>query len=210
MSDVLATPIQRCLDRWELGDPAVRAELFQACIDRLRVLAHQLFGGFPRLHRWLDTDDVLQEACLRLDRCLQAIRPKTTRDLLGLAALQIRRELLDLVDRFCGPNRVATLHETPFRASNSWADRMATVPCDEREIDCVAMWTEFHRQVDGLPSNLREVFDLHWYDGLAMGEIARQLDVSQSTVKRRWLQARLLLADHLPIDSLQKDDPLPG
>jgi RNA polymerase sigma-70 factor (ECF subfamily) len=58
----------------------------------------------------------------------------------------------------------------------------------------VASWTEFHRQVDALPCEARETFDLLWYQGLTQAEAAEVLGVSEPTVKRRWRAARVQLA----------------
>jgi RNA polymerase sigma factor (sigma-70 family) len=44
---------------------------------------------------------------------------------------------------------------------------------------------------------LREVFDLIWYDGLTQREAADVLDVSERTVRSRWLEARMALREAL-------------
>jgi RNA polymerase sigma factor (sigma-70 family) len=53
-----------------------------------------------------------------------------------------------------------------------------------------ARMTELHRQIDGLPAEEREVFDLLWYQELPQAEAAALLGVSVPTIKRRWLSAR--------------------
>ena len=58
--------------------------LFRAC-DRLRVLAGKGLSGFPALRRWVETDDVLQQAMLRLHRSLQQVRPSTVSEFFALA-----------------------------------------------------------------------------------------------------------------------------
>ena len=55
----------------------------------------------------------------------------------------------------------------------------------------LAVWTEFHRQVADLPEEDREVFDLLWYQGLTQAEAAAVLGISERTVSRRWISARL-------------------
>jgi RNA polymerase sigma-70 factor (ECF subfamily) len=57
----------------------------------------------------------------------------------------------------------------------------------------LAAWTEFHRQIDQLPDEGRETFDLLWYQGLSRAEAAALLKVSERTLKRRWQSARLKL-----------------
>src|SRR5437660_9266565 len=56
--------------------------------------------SFPNVRGWTETGDVLQNSLIRLLRTLQNMRPKTTRDFFNLAAVHIRRELLDLARHF--------------------------------------------------------------------------------------------------------------
>ena len=58
----------------------------------------------------------------------------------------------------------------------------------------LAEWTEFHQQVERLPDEAREVFDLVWYEGLSQVEAAALLGVPLRTLKRRWRAARELLS----------------
>jgi RNA polymerase sigma-70 factor (ECF subfamily) len=67
----------------------------------------------------------------------------------------------------------------------------------------LAAWTEFHSQIDRLPAEEREIFDLLWYQELSQAEAAAQLGVSERTVKRRWQSARLLL--HQALKGLLSD-----
>jgi len=55
-----------------------------------------MLGRFPTVRGWADTGDVLQSAVMRLLRALKEVRPGSVRDFFGLAAEQMRRELLDL------------------------------------------------------------------------------------------------------------------
>ena len=55
------------------------------------------------------------------------------------------------------------------------------------------MWSEFHQQVERLPEEEREVFDLLWYQGLSQAEAGQVLGVTERTIKRRWASARLRL-----------------
>src|SRR5947209_1947397 len=88
--------LQKQLDGMLAGDRAARDELFRRAADRLERLTRKMLQGFPGVHRWAQTDDVLQSALMRLLRALEAVRPATVRELFGLSAEMIRRELLDL------------------------------------------------------------------------------------------------------------------
>ena len=91
------TDIQACLDRLRSGDDSrtLGRHLECACV-RLSRLARKMLKGFPRVHRWEETDDVLQNALVRLRRALETTSPESVRSFVNLAAVQIRRELIDL------------------------------------------------------------------------------------------------------------------
>jgi RNA polymerase sigma-70 factor (ECF subfamily) len=61
-----------------------------------------MLRGFPGVGRWEQTDDMLHGALARLCQALEAAVPKSAQHFYNLAALQIRRELLDLTDRYQG------------------------------------------------------------------------------------------------------------
>ena len=72
MSDTQATTIvqiQKSLDRLR----AARDELIAVAADRLRLLTRQMLRDYPDVHRWEQTDDVMQKAVLRLCRALEAV-----------------------------------------------------------------------------------------------------------------------------------------
>jgi RNA polymerase sigma-70 factor (ECF subfamily) len=189
------TQIQHCLDRLAQGDEAARNELLACTCERLTRLARKMLRDFPDVQRWEQTDDVCQNASLRLWRALGEVPLTDARHFFRLAALQIRRELLDLVRRYRGPEGLGAAHATqaPGQGGESQAaphyDR-AEVSHDPRRL---AEWGDFHAQVDRLPDDEREAFDLIWYHGLSQEEAAAVLNVSLRTVKRRWREARLKL-----------------
>ncbi len=186
MSDDSRTIVlQRCLDRWHQGDGSARNDLLRHAARRLTRLAHKMFRDFPALRHWEETDDVLQNALIRLSRALQDGEVTSVYHFFRLAALQIRRELLDLAKHYFGPHGAA-------------AHAAGQAPQQEPENDThnpgrLALWTEFHRQVEALPAPEKEVFDLIWYQELPQAEVAALLKVDVRTVKRRWLAARLKL-----------------
>lgn len=197
MTDTSTVLVQRCLDRLRAGDAAARDELVGHAAGRLQALTRKLMGDFRALRRWEESGDVLQNAVVRLCRALAAVVPPTPRDFYRLAAAQIRRELIDLSRHHFGPHGGGANH------ASAGPDRSgATPPAHDPGQDTtdparVAQWTDFHRQVDLLPDELREVFDLLWYQGLTQEEAAGLIGVSVRTVKSRWRDARLRLADAL-------------
>ena len=63
---------------------------------RLSRLARKMLRSYPGVRRWELTDDIVQNAALRLWQCLDAVKPASVRSFINLAAVQIRRELIDL------------------------------------------------------------------------------------------------------------------
>jgi len=61
----------------------------------------------------------------------------------------------------------------------------------------LAQWREFHEQVEALPTDEQEVFNLLWYQGLSQAEAAALLNMSERTLQRRWQAARLKIFDAL-------------
>jgi len=188
--------IQACLDRIRGGDEAARGELLGYACERLRNLARKMLRGYPKVHRWEQTDDVLQNAAIRLHRTLQQIPVQTSLDFFRLAALNIRRELLDLARHYYGPQGQGAHHATwgSGDSSTTRSDSGLAAPPDSSDDPArLAAWGEFHRQIGALPDEEREVFDLIWYQGLSQAEAAELLNVSERTIKRRWQAARLKL-----------------
>src|SRR5262245_57545794 len=92
------------LTRARDGHDDARDDLIRRVQQRLEHLTRKMLRGFPAVQRWEDTGDVLQNALIRLARALEAVNPTTTREFFGLAAEQIRRELLDLARHYRGPH----------------------------------------------------------------------------------------------------------
>jgi RNA polymerase sigma-70 factor (ECF subfamily) len=188
-----ATPIQNCLDRLRAGDDAARADLLRVSGERLLLMTRKMLNRYPAVRRWAESDDVLQNVLLRLHGTLEKLPLDSTRDFLAIAAVHIRRELIDLARHYYGPEGMGAHHATPD------SDQPGEAACDPRANDPAvqALWREVHEQVNALPAEEREVVDLLWYHGMTQNEVAALLNVSVRTVRRRWQAARLRLAEAL-------------
>src|SRR5947209_20380976 len=91
--DERSTEIQRCIDRMRSGELSAHNELLTHAGERLTRLTRKMLRDFPGVHRWEETDDVLQNSFLRLSRALGELQLPTVADFFRLAAVQIRREL---------------------------------------------------------------------------------------------------------------------
>lgn len=191
--------IQGWIERLQAGDLTARDELIKSACARLTRLTRKMLRSYPRVKRWEQTDDVFQNSVLRLYRALAEVTPQTVGDFFRLAALNIRRELLDLAKHYYGPRGHGAKHGTspPRTASDSKAVPAHDKQDTTREPGRLAAWSDFHEQIDALPDDEREVFDLLWYQGLTQAEAADILQVTERTIKRRWQAARLRLHEAL-------------
>jgi RNA polymerase sigma factor (sigma-70 family) len=194
MAHGTTTELRTCLEWLRAGDPRARAALIARAGERLRRLARRRLGEFARVRRFEDTDDVLQNALLRLLRRLEVHTPATAAEFFALAGREIRRELLDLTRHYFGPLGAGRRETAPTPADTATGRAPDVGPAEDTlDPSRLAAWTELHRQVERLPEEQRAVFDLLWYHDLTRAEAAAVLGVSEPTVKRRWLEARLRL-----------------
>jgi RNA polymerase sigma-70 factor (ECF subfamily) len=188
--------IERCLKRLLCDDRTVRNELLEYSQRRLKTLAVRMFAQFPMLQRREEVDDILQEALLRLWTSVEEVRPETVMAFMGLAALQIRRSLLDLARRHFGrknghkTGQVQSLVPTSasnWRLSNRFDDL-------ENAPEVLMSWTEFHEAADSLPEPERSVFDLLYYHELPQVEVMELLNMSDRKVRSLWQSAQRKIA----------------
>jgi RNA polymerase sigma-70 factor (ECF subfamily) len=172
------------------GDAAARDELLRPIIGRLERLARRMLARFPDLRRWEQTGDVLHGAVPRLLRALEEVRPASTRDFFNLAAVQIKRELLDLARHYRGPGGPAAVLGGALPLDH---------PSPEHD-EGLDRWEAFHEAVAGLPAAEREVFDYRFYHGWTHDRIAEVLGLDERTVRRRWQAACVRLKDRLGDD----------
>lgn len=191
--------IGETLRRLGAGDVAAREDLIAWSSERMREIAHRMLRTFPSVRRWEETDDVVQNAALRLDRALRQTIPDDARGLVGLAATQVRRELLDLAKKHRGPESYGANHETNYqRIDGELRAKVEDAAAYADAADTLDRWTRLHGAADALPEEEREVFHMCWYLGLKQEEIAALLDCSVRTVKRRWEAAKEKLAAAMP------------
>lgn len=192
--------LERMVERLKAGDETARDELIRNSWDRLRRLAKKMLGDFPAVRRWEETDDVFQRSTVRLWEALKVVTPENTRHYFNLAALQVRRELIDLSRNLNGPQGINTNQDSVDGAETGQA--AGSDGTDTYDSNRLAVWTEFHESIDKLDEEDREVFQLIWYQGLRQNMVAELLGLSQKTVSRRWQSSRRriyeLLGGQLP------------
>jgi RNA polymerase sigma factor (sigma-70 family) len=192
------TQLQNLIDRSLSGDSSANDALLNHACDRLLRLTRKMFHSHPALRRWEQTDDIFQNSMVRLHRALSDVKVESVRHFFNLAAVQIRRELLDASKRHFGPHGLGANHHTDKQPSDDVGGAISQTTADEP--NDLSSWCEFHEQVQLLEPDELEVVNLLFYDGLTQEEAAKLLGVSLRTLKRRWQAAKLTLYEALRRD----------
>lgn len=189
--DALGSALAGCLDRLAAGDLAARDTIIELVGERLRILAHRMIARFPNVRRWEETDDLFQNAALRLHRSLGQMRLTEPRSVLAIAATELRRELLDLARKHSGPWSEAAHHATNsvFDSQAARHGHQAVDRAGDHD-EPLERWTTFHDAIESLAPEEREVFQMVWYLGCDQKTIAATLGCCARTVKNRWRSAR--------------------
>ena len=100
MSDDSSVELQLLIDRFQPEDAAIRRELMDRAMNRLRRLAAKMLGqSFSRLKAQHDLDSVVNETWMRLAQALEQIELHSVAEFFRLAAHKIRQVLLDMATR---------------------------------------------------------------------------------------------------------------
>jgi RNA polymerase sigma-70 factor (ECF subfamily) len=179
------------MDRLRAGDVAAADELVRAVAARLERLTRKMLRNFPGVRLHAQTDDVLQNALLRLLRSLREVSLASMRDFYNLAAGMLRRELLDLARHYARANRLGEVARGAPSPEESAAPGEAAAPAEPA--DDLERWTRFHEAVESLPVEEREVVGLIFYHDWGQAEVAELFGVTVRTVQRRWASALMKL-----------------
>lgn len=187
------------VERIRRGDRNARNDLIIQLQHRLERLARRMLRGFPGVGRWVEAEDVLQNAMLRLLKSLQSFDLKNTTELFSWATELIRRELIDLARHFLGPEGHGANHESgtidPYGPDDLPNPRepLASDPSG----DDLARWQAFHEKVVDLPAKEREIFGLIYYDGLTQAQVGELFGCSEKTARTYYHRACAMLKERL-------------
>ena len=106
------TQFQALLDLAAEGQEDAYGELIAKASERLFKLTRKMLRNYPYLRRWEQTDDVFQNAAMRLHQSLSEVKTDTVRNFFGLAVTQIRRTLIDLARHHFGPEGQGAKHHS--------------------------------------------------------------------------------------------------
>jgi RNA polymerase sigma-70 factor (ECF subfamily) len=192
--------VQRYLD--ELGGDAPAESAVSALLDRAVRRLHELCAGilhrsYPRLTRPplnLQTDELLGAVVERLLKALREVRPGTVRQFFALASQHMRWELNEMARR---------LGEQP--AVVEFCDGLVPAPASS-DSGLTPNARRMLEEIERLPEDEREAFELVRIQGMSQVEAGRLLGVSAATVNRRLGRGVQLLVDALGDLYPEQDD----
>lgn len=161
-------------------------ELYLLVYDHLRAIAHNRLSVQDRANA-LDTTTLVNEAYLKLARRSTSWRDR--RHFFGVAAEAMRRILIDAARSRNREKRGGGLKQHPLSAivefkDDGWENNLL-------ELDEALSALQQHSQ------ELAEVVQLRFFSGLTIEQCADVLQVSVSTIERRWRFARAWLHSRL-------------
>ncbi|MCJ7452119.1 MAG: ECF-type sigma factor [Steroidobacteraceae bacterium] len=177
------TEITQLLHRVQAGDATARAALFAAAYPVLERLARARLrdGGRNIL---LDTRGLVHESYLRYVRG-GALRAEDRRAFFAFASQVMRSVIVSSARERAAEKRGAG--QRLLTLSTDMAERLHA---GEDEILRVHEALESLAEVD---ARLAQVVQMRYFGGYSEQEIAETLDVTERTVQRLWLKARLML-----------------
>lgn len=174
------------------GEPGALDRVLLACHPQMEKLARRMLGVHPEIRRGFgDTCDVAQQAWMRLVKALRDVRPETALHVMRLAYLEVRREISDLARKYGGPRSF-----DKQRGTNVIQPGSKVIPLIDKAVAPSTSLTSlddlerFHRAVDRLPQDLRDVFTMRHYLAAKVNDVALAVGCDARTVKRRWAEAK--------------------
>jgi DNA-directed RNA polymerase specialized sigma24 family protein len=179
--------IQGLLERIAHGDSASKLELVELACERFRKTARNMLSvSYPEI----DYDGVqsvqIANAAFEHMQAFMDLEPNrntSAKEFLFQASRVIRTTLIDLAKRLCdwdGKSQVKSLRGIKLPEQADPVKWRRTI--------------EVLESVDRLPAEQQQVVDLLFFQGCTPAEAANILNLDETTVKRRWAEARVHLA----------------
>lgn len=186
MGEVSSGNITRLLERWSEGDGRALEELAPLVYAELRRMARRQMKRESPGHT-LQTTALVHETYLRLVRQKRADWA-CRGQFYAVAATLMRRVLYHHVERRRCGKRGEGWVRVPLTEGSAWS---------EGELDRLLDLSQALEALEQRDPRQARIVELHLLVGCALEEVARQLSLSLSTVKRDWRLARAWLSFRL-------------
>lgn len=179
MGPAARTQTATLLHAWRAGDGDARERLFDLFYPWLRQAAGALLRNERAVS--LSSGDLVQETVLRLIQ-LKRIDWEDSAHFMALASMFMRRVLIEHVRAKQANKR------------DHWRIELTTRFEPERPLDLRKLDHALIR-LSAIDPEKAEIVEMRYFGGMTIADIAKVLDVSEPTVKRRWAATRLWLMD---------------
>lgn len=177
------SPPTELLQRWRGGDNDARDKLLSLLYDDLRRLAASMLNqDAMRVH--IDPTELVNEGAMRL-LGLERIEWNDRAHFLAVSSNVMRRVLVDQARRRRAGKR-----------DGQHVTLLTNVAGSESDLDILEL-DEALAALAELSEERARIVELRFFAGMSNDEIAQALDISPSTVKRRWRVARAWLASRM-------------
>ena len=162
----------------------------EASLDELMPVVYEELKRLARHHRrsndTLSTTELVHEAFLKFPR--DNAHWEGRAHFFGAASRAMRQVLVDFARRRTAEKRGGDVDIV------SLGEGDAAV---EVELDEILALDEALEKLEDVDSRLRQIVELRFFAGLSQSVVGELLGVSERTVEREWLKARLVLLDVL-------------
>lgn len=186
MAEVLQTGITQLLLQASAGDEKAVDTLFERVYAELRGLARNYIKD-ERPDHTLQATALVHEAYVRLVG-LEQIEWQNRAQFFSIAAQVMRHILVDHARRHSAEKRGSGERKLSLDDAVSFAE--------ERDVNLVAL-DDALKTLAELDREQSRIVELRFFGGLSIAEIASVLDVSETTVSRKWNTAKLWLYDQI-------------
>ncbi|MBL8916916.1 MAG: sigma-70 family RNA polymerase sigma factor [Archangium sp.] len=163
--------------------PATTDELVPLLYEELRALATKYARGDAVE---VSPTSVVHEAFLKL----RGVTPNELEHFKALAAKAMRQVLIDRVRKKAAVKHGAGLERVTLSLALEEGKHEA---CDVEALDAALT------QLESLDARQARIVELRYFAGLSVVEVARELQVSTSTVEKEWRRARAWLGAQLKV-----------
>jgi len=168
----------------QAGRPDAAEPTFRKIVSRVDRFARRTTQKFPRVERFVDVEDVIQNCLIRLLAAFRDIRPQSRQHFYRVVNELIRRELLDLTKHYFGPQG----HGANLSGVSIGEEDGEYSPLAPNALEELDRGAAFHEAVAELPIEEREAIGLTYYHGWSQRDISDLFQVSVRTVQR-WLES---------------------
>lgn len=186
MADALQTGVTRLLSQAGAGDQEAVDALFEKVYGELRGLAKNYLRD-ERPNHTLQATALVNEAYVRLVGSVQ-IEWQNRAQFFSIAAQVMRHILVDHARQHRSEKRGSGERKLSLDEAVSFAE--------ERDINLVAL-DDALTILASLDEQQSRIVELRFFGGLSIPEIASVLDISETTVSRKWNTAKLWLHDQI-------------